>query len=220
MEKIHVFFRWLMYVFVLLIAIAVMRINNTVNNLKSHHIEAEGYSYPIDCMREAELAYWEYKAQLTHEVQNYINTIAPTSNLRAYAIIDECESYNVDIMFVLTQAEIESHFGTKGIGSKLNNVFNVGVFDGLSHEKVSKNYKYDYPNESIKPYLELLTTRYLVKKTEEDLMNKYVDINNKRYASDEHYEEKFRNKYNYIKSNTRIEELQAIVKSYAIKCNR
>lgn len=220
MEKFRKIIRQLLYIMVVLLSIAVVKINNNVNNLKSHHLEVEGYSYPIDCVKEAELSYWEYKAQLTHEVQNYINTIAPTSNLRAYAIIDECESYNVDVIFVLTQAQLESHFGTKGIGSKLNNVFNVGVFDGLSHEKVNKNYKYDYPNESIKPYLELLTTRYLVQKTEEDLMNKYVDINGKRYASDTHYEERFKSQYNYIKSNTKIEELQNIVKSYAIKCNR
>ena len=41
--------------------------------------------------------YWDYKYQLTSEVQNYINTIAPSSNLRAYALIDECEKYNIDI---------------------------------------------------------------------------------------------------------------------------
>lgn len=220
MEKIHVFFRWIMYVFVLLIAIAVMRLNNTVNNLKSHHIDEPRYSYAYDCIREAELQYWNYKYQLTSEIQNYINTIAPSSNLRAYALIDECEKYTIDIKFVLAQAEIESHFGTKGIGSKLNNVFNVGVFDGYSPEKVAKNFKYDYPNESIEPYLKLLTERYLVEKLEGDLLINYVDVNGNRYASDEHYEEKLRNKYDLISTSTKIDEYYSLMKSYAIKCNR
>lgn len=220
MEKFKTIFRWLMTVFVLLIAIAVMRINNTVNNLKSHHLEIEGYSYPIDCIREAELQYWDYKYQLTSEVQNYINNIAPSSNLRAYALIDECEKYNIDIKFVLAQAEIESHFGTKGIGSKLNNVFNIGVFDGYSPEKVAKNFKYNYPNESIEPYLKLLTERYLVGKLEGDLLINYIDVNGKRYASDEHYEDKLRNKYDTISTSTKIDEYYSLMKSYAIKCNR
>lgn len=195
-------------------------LTKVVNSLKEHHIEIEGYSYPIDCIREAELSYWDYKYKLTNEVQRYIDSIAPTSNLRGYAIVEQCEKYNVDIKFVLTQAEIESHFGTKGIGSKLNNVFNVGVFDGYSAERVAKNFKYEYPNESIEPYLKLLTENYLVGKLETDLMDNYVDTNGRRYASDEEYETKFKSKYNLITFSTKIDTYQALMKSYAVKCNR
>jgi len=191
-----------------------------IKKLEFHHISNENYSYAIDCIREAELQYWNYKYQLTTEVQNYINSIAPTSNLRAYALIEQCEKYNVDIKFVLAQGEMESHFGTKGIGAKLNNVFNVGVFDGYTTEKVSKNFKYNYPNDSIEPYLQLLTDRYLVNKLEIDLMTNYVDVNGNRYASDEHYEEKIKSKYDLITNSTKIDEYYALMKSYAIKCNR
>lgn len=193
-----------------------------IANLHAHHkIEYEKYSYPYDCMMEAELNYLEAKTTLTKEVQAYIDKIAPTSNVRGYAIVDECEKYNVDICFVLAQAEIESHFGTKGLGSKFNNVFNVDVHDKVKGKSdMNKQYIYQYPNESIEPYLQLLTKKYLVNKLESDLLVKYVDINGSRYASDVDYEAKLRSKYNSIVDNTNIVKLQGMVRNYAIKCNR
>lgn len=193
-----------------------------INALRANHqIEYEKYSYPYDCMMEAELNYLDTKIQLTREVQAYIDKVAPTSNIRGYAIVDECEKYNVDICFVLAQAEIESHFGTKGLGSKFNNVFNVDVHDKVKGKKdMNKKYIYQYPNESIEPYLQLLTNKYLVNKLESDLLVKYVDVNGSRYATDVDYEAKLRSKYNYIVDNTNIVKLQGMVRNYAIKCNR
>ena len=193
-----------------------------INALRANHqIEYEKYSYPYDCMMEAELNYLDTKIQLTREVQAYIDKVAPTSNIRGYAIVDECEKYNVDICFVLAQAEIESHFGTKGLGSKFNNVFNVDVHDKVKGKKdMNKKYIYQYPNESIEPYLQLLTNKYLVNKLESDLLIKYVDINDSRYATDIDYEAKLRSKYNSIVDNTNIVKLQGMVRNYAIKCNR
>lgn len=193
-----------------------------INALRANHnIEYEKYSYPYDCMMEAEINYLEAKTNLTIEVQAYIDKVAPTSNVRGYAIVDECEKYNIDICFVLAQGEIESHFGTKGLGSKFNNVFNVDVHDKVKNQKdMKKKYVYKYPNESIEPYLQLLTTKYLVNKLESDLLVKYVDINGSRYATDVDYEAKLRSKYNSIVDNTNIVKLQGMVRNYAIKCNR
>ena len=193
-----------------------------INALQDHHkIEYEKYSYPYDCMMEAELNYLESKTSLTKEVQAYIDKIAPTSNVRGYAIVDECEKYGVDICFVLAQAELESHFGTKGLGSKFNNVFNVDVHDKVKGKKdMNDKYIYKYPNESIEPYLQLLVNKYLVNKLESDLLVKYVDINGARYASDVDYEAKLRSKYNSIVDNTNIVKLQGMMRNYAIKCNR
>jgi hypothetical protein len=178
------------------------------------------YSYAYDCIKEAELKYWETKSNLCEEVQKYILSVAPTSNLRGYAVVEECEKFNIDIKFVLAQGEIESHFATKGIGGKLNNVFNVGVFDGLSSESVNSTYKYSYPNESIRPYLDLLHRRYLINKLEADLMDNYVDIDGKRYATDTAYENKLKEKYTYISMHTKIDSLQQQMINYAIKCGR
>lgn len=208
---------------IVLIVVTTISIMNcfSINKLNKHHkIEYLEYSYAYDCVKEAQLKYYETKSLLCDAVQKYITEIAPSSNLRGYAIVEECERYNIDIKFVLAQGEIESHFATKGIGGKLNNVFNVGVFDGYTSSDVKSNYKYDYPNQSIKPYLELLTTRYLVNKLEEDLMNNYIDIDGNRYASDVNYERKLKERHTYIKMHTRIDSLQNQMHNYAIKCDK
>lgn len=193
----------------------------SIEKLKGHHTEKyDKYTYAYDCIKEAEITYWDYKCALVNEVQNYITQIAPSSNLRGYAIVEECEKYGVDICFVLAQGEVESHFGTKGIASKLNCVFNVGVYDNKTAEQIESQYRFDYPNESIEPYLKLLTTRYLVNKLETNLMQKFVDVNGKRYATDPEYEVKISNKYKYICENTKIAEYHDMMKSWAIKCNR
>lgn len=193
----------------------------SIEKLKGHHIERyDKYTYAYDCIKEAEITYWDYKCALVNEVQKYIEQIAPSSNLRGYAIVEECEKYDIDICFVLAQGEVESAFGTKGIASKLNCVFNVGIYDNKTTEQIEDKYRFEYPNESIEPYLKLLTTKYLVNKLEHDLMRKFVDINGNRYASDKDYEIKVSSKYKFICENTKIHEYHDMMKSWAIKCNR
>lgn len=206
----------------LIIPMAIGLINFfSIEKLKGHHIERyDKYTYAYDCIKEAEITYWDYKCALVNEVQKYIEQIAPSSNLRGYAIVEECEKYDVDICFVLAQGEVESAFGTKGIASKLNCVFNVGIYDNKTTEQIEDKYRFEYPNESIEPYLKLLTTKYLVNKLEHDLMRKFIDINGNRYASDKDYEIKISSKYKFICENTKIHEYHDMMKSWAIKCNR
>lgn len=204
---------------IVLAMVATISIMNwfSINKTKIRQPE---YSFTYDCVKEAELKYYETKSLLCDEVQKYILSVAPTSNVRGYAIVEECERFNVDIKFVLAQAEIESHFATKGLGYKLNNIFNVGMYDDFNESDIADRYKYDYPNQSIRPYLELLTRKYLVNKLEEDLMDSYVDINGNRYASDIHYESKLRERHTYILMHTKIDLLQKQMHNYALKCNR
>lgn len=211
-------FNWL--IAVILTALTVLTVYNTYKIVSNHSHKYKEYTYAYDCIREAELKYYETKSLLCDEVQKYINSIAPSSNLRGYAIVEECERFNIDIKFVLAQGEIESHFATKGIGGKLHNVFNVGVFDGLTSEEVNDKYTYSYPNQSIRPYLELLHRRYLVNKLEVDLMDDYVDIDGRRYATDPKYESKLRERHTYISMHTQIDSLQKRMNNYAIKCDR
>ena len=206
--------------FVILMALAIINFVS-IEGLKDHHVEKyDKYTYAYDCMKEAEITYWDYKCALVNEVQNYITQVAPSSNLRGYAIVEECEKYNVDICFVLAQGEVESHFGTKGIASKLNSVFNVGIYDNKTVEQIENQYQFDCPNKSIEPYLKLLTNNYLINKLEQDLMQKFVDINGNRYASDKDYEIKVSSKYKFICETTKIQEYSSMMKSWAIKCNR
>ena len=57
-------------------------------------------------------------------------------------------------------------------------------------------------------------------KLELDLMDKYVDIDGKRYATDPTYETKLRERYTYISMHTKIDSLQQQMINYAIKCDR
>ena len=210
---------WICGAFALLFGLTVA---NTVNivNLVSDQENHREYTYAMDCVREAELEYHRWYAEYVMEVQNYITSVAPTSNLRGYALVELCEKYNVDVKFALAQGEIESHYATTGLGATLCNVFNVGCDDGKSAAEVDKKYIKKYPNESIEPYLQLLVSRYLVGKLEGDLMENYVDVDGKRYASNPLYEEMMRTKYDYITKNTKIDEYRAKTRNFAIKCGR
>ena len=178
------------------------------------------HNFEIDQLKEYELKYWETKAQLVDEVQNYINTVAPTSNLRACILVDACEKYNIEVKFALAQGEIESHFGTKGLASKTNSVWNVGAYDDHFYSKIMGTYKYSHPNESIEPYLKLLYEKYLTNEVEEGLLRNFVDHNGNRFASDKNYEERLKYKYKYIGNNTQIDSLTTQLQYWAIKCNR
>lgn len=149
------------------------------------------------------------KTQLINEVDTYINTIAPSSKLDGEIVVDMCCEYNVDIAFVLAQGQIESHFGTTGTARKTNSVFNVGAYDGYSASKQCANgFGFSHPNDSVEPYLILLTNKYLVNgKTINDLMVSYINYLGMRYASDTRYEYMLRSVYNKINSKTNINSL-------------
>lgn len=169
--------------------------------------------YTINIKNNNEINIIEYtdsvKTQLINEVDTYINTIAPSSKLDGEIVVDMCCEYNVDIAFVLAQGQIESHFGTRGTASKTNSVFNVGAYDGYSASKQRANgFGFSHPNESVEPYLILLTSNYLVNgKTINDLMYVYVNHLGMRYASDTRYEYMLRSVYNKINSKTNINSL-------------
>ena len=69
--------------------------------------------------------------ELAKEVDNYIKTVAPTSLVNADYLIDGCNDYDIDLIFVLAQGTLESHFATKGVGGKINSIFNVCVYDNI-----------------------------------------------------------------------------------------
>ena len=199
------------------IILGIIVICNVVLFIKDKTIH---HDFEIDQLKEYELKYWETKIQLVDEVQNYINTVAPTSNLRACILVDACEKYNIEVKFALAQGELESHFGTKGLASKTNSVWNVGAYDGHFYSKIMGTYKYSHPNESIEPYLKLLYEKYLTNEVEEGLLRNFVDHNGNRFASDKNYEERLKYKYKYISNNTQIDSLTTQLQYWAVKCNR
>jgi hypothetical protein len=163
-----------------------------------------------------ESKYYAAREALVIEVENYIKEYAPSSSLSALTLVNLCGEYGVDVRLPLAQGHIESHFGTKGTASKTNSVWNVGAYDGYSADKqIRKGYGFKHPDYSIEPYLKLLTTRYLVEgKTEEELLDNFVDINGNRYASCEEYESKLICKWNKM---TSISEKYDIYKMYKLQ---
>lgn len=149
------------------------------------------------------------KNELTNEVDSYIKQVAPTSLVTAEYLVTECHEYDVDIIFVLAQGTIESHFATKGIGGKINSIFNVCVYDNIkSGNRVNKSHRYEHPDESIEPYLQLLRESYLVNgKTEADMLVNYVNLYGQRYASHPQYETQLASVMKRIKRTTKIDSL-------------
>lgn len=175
----------------------------------------EFYDTAQEYIKELQLGYQGTKSDLVDLTQRYIDSVAPTSGLRALVLVEKCELYNFPIVFALAQGEIESHFGTKGLAFRTNSVWNVGAYDNHSYEEIS--FKFKNPNDSVEPYLELLINNYLSDKIIEDLFVSFVDINGNRYASDKYYETKLKDKVNYINKHYRIDSLQHQLNYYKIR---
>ena len=195
--------------------------DETTDEIKTEHVIIKDNTKNIVYVRDAyaerlESKYYAAREALVIEVENYIKEYAPASALSALALVNLCGEYGVDVRLPLAQGHIESHFGTKGTASKTNSVWNVGAFDSYSADKqIRKGYGFKHPDYSIEPYLKLLTTRYLIEgKTEEELLDNFVDINGNRYASCEEYESKLRCKWNKMES---ISEKYDLYKMYKLQ---
>lgn len=156
------------------------------------------------------------RVSIISAMDNYIYEVAPNTQVNSEVLFDLCDVYNVDVRFAMAQAQVESHYATKGTAKKTKSIFNVGAYDGHSARRQIRNgFGYADPNDSIEPYLILITTDYLVNgKTINDLMCNYVNKYNMRYASDKRYERMLRNVYNRINKNTDLDILITAYNAY------
>ena len=177
--------------------------------------EQTGYDTATEYIRELQVQYNGVKADLVDLTQHYIDSVAPNSGLRALILVEKCEKYGIPISFTLAQGEVESHFGTTGLAFRTNSVWNVGAFDSYSYSEIQ--HKFNNPNDSVIPYLDLLVNNYLPGKTVKDLLENFVDINGNRYAIDKYYEIKLRKVYDYISTNYKIDSLQRRLDYYKIR---
>lgn len=175
----------------------------------------EKYDTATEYMKELHVKYQGVKSDLVDATQNYIDSIAPNSNLRALILVEKCEEYKIPITFVLAQGELESKFGTTGLAYRTNSIWNVGAYDNYAIKDIK--IKYENPNDSVEPYLNLLNSNYLNGKTIEDLLDSFTDINGNRYATDKYYESKLKTIHNYILTNHSIDSLQARLNYYKIR---
>lgn len=159
------------------------------------------------------------RIKLTEEVETYIQKMAPTSKLTPRHLVDKCLEYNTDIIFVLAQGVLESHFGTKGLALKTNSVWNVGAFD---NQRPGRKFWYDTADESLEPYLRLVNEKYLINITSQgDTISKdlhhlvlkgYTNYAGNRFASSRGYENGMRRFMVEIDMETSISFYQDIVK--------
>jgi flagellum-specific peptidoglycan hydrolase FlgJ len=145
-----------------------------------------------------------------------MKSIAPTEKLNPTLLVQLCSKYEIDIVFVIAQAILESHIGTKGKAVQTNSVWNVGTFDdGMIH------YRYSHPNKSIEPYLKLVKERYLIKVTAQgDTLHReignlisdrgYVNYEGKRYATSPVYENLLRHWIIRVQMDSKIKLYQDI----------
>ena len=192
---------------VMVIALAVVSTTITHNKLCSDTGMSD-YSYQIYRSR-TELAMEGVKDKIVTEIDNYIDSVATDSGLNGIRLFELCDKYGVDVRFAMAQAEAESHFGTKGVAAKTNMVWNVKAYDNrTADDMIKKGDAKTHPDMSIEPYLILLTNEYLVNgKTEYDMLDKFVDSNGKRYASNPNYETMVLNIYNRINESTKLKDL-------------
>ena len=194
-------------VVVCVIIVAVLTAIITTNNVHNE-CSVMDYNYQIYRSR-VELSMEGVKDRIVTEIDNYIDSIAPESGLNGIRLFELCDKYSVDVRFAMAQAEVESHFGTKGIAAKTNVVWNVKTYDGLSAADMKANGNtFKHPDESIEPYLLLLVNDYFVDgKTEEDMFENFVNFDNKRYASNEKYESMMLGVFNRINNETQLKHL-------------
>lgn len=164
---------------------------------------------------ENELHYWETKAKIVEEIGDFMFKKSPNHNVSSILVVNSSDKYSIDPRLFLSQGLLESNFGTKGIARKTNSVCNVGAWDDgtITH-------RYNHPNESIDPYFKLINEDYLVNKTEEDLLKKFVNKSGKRYATYVLYEKELQMVWDEINKTTKLDSLIEKYRHYRLELKR
>lgn len=147
--------------------------------------------------------------EIIGQISQYIDSVAPNANVDGEILFNLCEQYGVDVRFAMAQAQVESHYATKGTAKKTKSMFNVGAYDGHSAKRQIRNgFGFENVNDSIEPYLRLITSEYLIdNKTTNDLLYNYVNHLGMRYATNPRYEKMLRSVYNRINNTTDLDVL-------------
>lgn len=148
----------------------------------------------------------QLKNDIILEVSKYVNSKAKSANkfIPKY-IVNAALEHNIDICFIMAQTQIETNYGTTGIGRESSKKSMFGVMGR----------RYGSYEDTVNSYCKLLKKSYLVKgRTEKHLMAKYVTGSGARYARNPKYEKELTKAYNIIKSSTNIYKLQQEYKKY------
>lgn len=116
------------------------------------------------------------------------------SPLNAHFFIKLSSETGVPIELILAQAARESAFGTKGRGARTKNMFNIGNYTegdfyppGHPKNTMNSNFMNSWEKGAY-TYANTVKRDYLKNKTIDELLNRYTNHLDKRYAKDPNYE--------------------------------
>ena len=146
------------------------------------------------------------KNEIIDEVSKYVKSQAPRAHkFITMHLVQAGLANDIDICFMMAQTQIETCYGTTGVGRESSRRSLFGVY-----KKSYVDYK-----AAISDYFYILKGSYLVKgKTEQHLMTKYVTGTGGRYAGNPQYEIELKTAYNQIKRTTNIYSLQEEYKRF------
>jgi len=167
----------------------------------SYNVDIVKYEIEIEAVDTTDIVI----NSLETDIENYFSINYPKAKISPREIARVCVEYELEPKFVLSQAHLESHYGTRGRAKSTNSIFNVGAWD----DGTTKNY-YASPDASIEPYAKLLTQFYLIDgKTIDDLLRPggFVNHNGHRYATAKNYEFNIKWLITYIEERSDIKTL-------------
>ena len=132
------------------------------------------------------------KKLLYNEVNIYIKKYAPKSKMSSKKIVDACLENNYDIPLLLSQAHVESTFGTT-----TKKVFGI------------QGKHYSHPNNAIIDYIKLMQSKYIRTRSINKALNSGLNVEGTKYKYDatDEYASKIKLVRSKIKNNTDIDNL-------------
>ena len=194
----------------LFITIGSSQLSWCCNNNSYDHINSKKLYDVNDINIETPIINKEYDstyAAVLKATANYINKQAPKAHndLPKY-LLDAALEYDIDLCFMMAQTQLETNFGTLGVGREKSRRSLFGVY-------MKKYTSYEY---AIDDWCNLLHKSYLGKgRTEEHLMNSYTSHSGKRYAENPSYEISLKSTYKSIVKSTGLKQMQTELKNMA-----
>jgi len=194
------------FIKILFILFFIFNVKTPINNVNAKDIEKISIHNVIGSSYVENIRI-KINQKLNYEVDSYIKNKIKNNKLNSSYLVKLCHQYKIDITFVLAQGILESHLGTRGKATTTNSVWNVGTYDD---GRII--YTYNNPNQSIEPYLKLLTRDYLIDKNLYNLIEDkgYKNLAGNRFASAKGYENTLRKLILKINGETSIDVYQKI----------
>lgn len=140
----------------------------------------------------------EIKSEVEYRIEEYLNTNYPTTPLKANWVMQYSQEFGVSPEFILTVSQLETSHATNPNAIRCyrnKTIFSQGEWDDGSSRISYTTYK-----ESVRDFCKLIKTDYLVDgKTEQQLVENFVNREGYRYASFPQYEKYMRIQYQYFR---------------------